>query len=258
MNELEQYFRNNKGRLIDKWVHYFDVYDRHFSRFKNKEINILEIGVYQGGSLQMWKSYFGEKAKIFGIDINPRCKELEENNIKIFTGSQSDRKFLNEIKSSIPPIDIFIDDGGHTMQQQIISFEELFEMVKDGGIYVCEDLHTSYWLKYGGGHRRKGTFIEYSKIFIDYLNAYHSEQNSLKANSFTQSVDSIHYYDSILVIEKRIKSAPKKEISGNRSFPDIKPYQNKFFKPFSNINRALIKVINIVLRFFRLPGFIWR
>jgi len=98
MNDLEKYFRENDKRLIHKWVHYFDVYDRHFSRFRNKEIVILEIGVSQGGSLQMWKNYFGEKAKIFGIDIDPRCKDLEEDNIKIFIGSQSDRNFLKDVK----------------------------------------------------------------------------------------------------------------------------------------------------------------
>src|SRR5687767_10929859 len=104
MNDLEKYFRQNNKRLIHKWGHYFDVYDRHFARFRGKEITILEIGVSQGGSLQMWKNYFGDKAKIYGIDINPHCKELEEENIKIFIGSQSDRKFLRKIKKEIPPI----------------------------------------------------------------------------------------------------------------------------------------------------------
>ena len=97
MNDLEKYFRQNDKRLIHKWQHYFDVYDRHFSKYRNKEVVILEIGVSQGGSLQMWKDYFGDKAKIYGIDVNPNCKDLEEKNIKIFIGSQSDRKFLNEV-----------------------------------------------------------------------------------------------------------------------------------------------------------------
>jgi 23S rRNA U2552 (ribose-2'-O)-methylase RlmE/FtsJ len=90
MNDLEQYFRQNNDRLIYKWIHYFDIYERHFARFRNKEMTILEIGVSQGGSLQMWKNYFGPKAKIYGIDVNPKCKDLEEENIKIFIGSQSD------------------------------------------------------------------------------------------------------------------------------------------------------------------------
>jgi cephalosporin hydroxylase len=120
MNDLEKYFRLNDKRLIHKWNHYFEVYDRHFSKYRNKDIVILEIGVSHGGSLQMWKDYFGDKAKIYGIDINPQCKEFEEENIKIFIGSQSDRNFLREVKAQIPPIDILIDDGGHTMVQQIL------------------------------------------------------------------------------------------------------------------------------------------
>ena len=223
MNDLEKYFRQNDKRLIHKWVHYFDVYDRHFSRFRNKKIVILEIGVSQGGSLQMWKNYFGTEAVIYGIDIDPRCKELEEENIKIFIGSQSDRNFLKEVKMQIPPIDILIDDGGHTMVQQIVSYEELFDHIKDDGVYLCEDLHTSYWIEFGGGHKRRGTFIEYSKNFIDYLNAYHSNQKTLMVNNFTKSVNSIHYYDSIIVIEKRKKEKPYRQKTGKGTFQSPTP-----------------------------------
>jgi hypothetical protein len=255
MNDLEKYFRQNDDRLISKWIHYFDVYDRHFARFRDKEIIILEIGVSHGGSLQMWKKYFGSNAKIYGIDNNPQCKALEEENITIFIGSQSDRNFLKEIKRSIPPVDILIDDGGHNMRQQIISYEELFGHVKDNGVYLCEDIHTSYWLKFGGGHKRSGTFIEYSKIFIDLLNAYHSEQKTLKANNFTESVDSIHYYDSILVIEKKKREKPFSEITGKRSFQNTAKKESKVYK---KMTRFLLKNTNQLLRFFRLPGFIWR
>ena len=248
-SDLEKYFRNNTGRLIHKWNHYFDIYERHFNRFRNKEVVILEIGVSQGGSLQMWKNYFGGKAKIYGIDVNPSCKELEEENIKIFIGSQSDRKFLRGVKESIPKVDILIDDGGHTMKQQIVSYEELFDHVKDDGVYLCEDLHTSYWLTHGGGHKRPGTFIEYSKNFIDSLNAYHSEQKKLKVNSFTKSVDSIHYYDSIIVIEKRKKEAPFHEKTGEVSF--IKPTDVTLSQKL--IKTSVTKIDNI-LRFLRLPG----
>ena len=118
MNDLERYFNENKGRLIHKWHHYFEIYDNHFKRFRDKEVVILEIGVSQGGSLQMWKNYFGPKAKIYGVDLNPKCKELEEENIKIFIGSQSDAKFLRSIKDQIPAIDILIDDGGHPLSSR--------------------------------------------------------------------------------------------------------------------------------------------
>ncbi|WP_129593824.1 class I SAM-dependent methyltransferase [Seramator thermalis] len=131
MNDLEKYFYNNNDKLIDKWLHYFNIYDIYFNKYKNKEeIVILEIGVFQGGSLQMWKSYFGPNAKIYGIDINPNCKSFEEKNIEIFIESQSDRAFLRKIKQEIPKVDILIDDGGHKMNQQIIAFESCLIMSK--------------------------------------------------------------------------------------------------------------------------------
>ncbi|MDR3266421.1 MAG: class I SAM-dependent methyltransferase [Tannerella sp.] len=256
MNDLEKYFRQNDKRLIDKWVHYFEIYDRHFCRYRNKEVVILEIGVSQGGSLQMWKNYFGEKAQIFGIDIEPKCKSFEEENIKIFIGSQSDRKFLREVKNQIPPIDILIDDGGHTMVQQIVTFEELFSHVKEDGIYLCEDLHTSYWLDFGGGRKRHGTFIEYSKNLIDYLNAYHSRL--MRVNEFTKSVNSVHYYDSIIVIEKRKREEPPHtETTGHASFVSEPPYLNLFQKQFFKLRNFLFFGINHILRLFRIKGWSW-
>ena len=100
-NPLKEFFDSHEtGRGIWRWNHYFDIYERHFNKFRNKEIVVLEIGVAHGGSLQMWKEYFGDKAKIYGIDINPKCKEFEEENIEIFIGSQSDKKFLQKVKSN--------------------------------------------------------------------------------------------------------------------------------------------------------------
>jgi hypothetical protein len=217
MNDLENYFNEGKHRRISKWTHYFEIYDRHFSKFRNKEINMLEIGVLHGGSLQMWKEYLGPKAKIFAIDINPECKKFEEENVKIFIGSQSDRAFLQEVKRQMPPVDILLDDGGHTMEQQIVSYEELFDHITPNGVYACEDLHTSYWDEFGGGYKRKGTFIEYSKDFIDYINAFHSKTDALKENSFTRSVHSLHYYDSMLVIEKKKMVKPEMVKSGKKA-----------------------------------------
>ena len=254
MNDLERYFLKNDGNLIHKWRHYFEVYDRHFQKFRNKEIVILEIGVFDGGSLQMWKHYFGPKAKIFGIDINPACKELEEENIEILIGSQSDPDFLRSVKQKIPPIDILIDDGGHMMRQQILTFDYLFDHVKSNGIYLCEDLCTSYWIKYGGGYKRKGTFIEYTKDLIDKLNAYHSEQDSLQVSEFTKSTNSLHFYDGIFIVEKKPRKKPWHEKRGKAYFKRGKIKLNHKQK----LKVAILMYGNRLLRFFRLPGLVWR
>jgi hypothetical protein len=125
-NALREFFENRKaGRGIWKWNHYFDIYDRHFHRFRGKKAHILEIGVYSGGSLEMWREYFGPKAIIYGVDIEPDCRAYESNGIKIFIGDQADRLFWREFRRQVPNLDIVIDDGGHQSEQQIVSVEEL-------------------------------------------------------------------------------------------------------------------------------------
>lgn len=207
-NDFEVFFLKKKGKKnIHKWFHYLEVYDRYFSKFRNKEISFLEIGVENGGSLEMWKDYFGPKAKIYGVDINPNCKKYEEEQIEIFIGSQEDGEFLNSLKTKIPKLDIIIDDGGHTMNQQIVTYEHMISHMTDDSIYICEDLHTSYWPKfYGGGLKKEGTFIEYSKNIIDYINAWHSNEQEIGFE--TKNIFGVHYYDSMLVLEKRIIKEP--------------------------------------------------
>jgi len=252
MNDLKTYFDTNTDRLIHKWEHYFEIYNRHFSPYRNKEIVILEIGVFQGGSLQMWKNYFGPKAKIYGIDIDPECKKYEEENIEIFIGSQSDPNFLAELKRKIPKIDILIDDGGHTMNQIKTSFLELFDHVDENGIYAIEDLHTSYWIDYGGGYKRRGSFNEYSKNLVDSLHAWHSTNSSFKIDKYTKSVHSLHYYDSITIVEKRAMKAPV-SLSSGMVIGD--PFASWKRTPVEKIIRKVGKAINVLLAAFRLPSF---
>ena len=220
MNDLERYFAANSRNRIHKWAHYFEVYDRHFARFRGTPVQLLEIGVDQGGSLQMWKHYFGPLASITGVDINPACKALEEEQIQILIGDQADPKFLASLAAAMPRIDILIDDGGHTMRQQVLTFEILFPCVQPDGLYVCEDLHTSYWRGFGGGYRRRGSFIEHSKGLVDALHAWHSkEPKRLGVTAFTRSAFALHFYDSMLVIEKRVRERPHDVITGSQILP---------------------------------------
>ncbi len=217
---LIDFFENKDHRLIHKWMHYFEIYERYFSKFRDKDISLLELGVLHGGSLQMWKNYFGKNSKIYGADIDPRCQELEEDNIKILFCDQEDRSSLRSITNTLPKFDIIIDDGGHTMLQQKLTFEELYSHVKDGGIYLCEDMHTSYWPgHFGGGYRNADTFMEYSKNLIDQLNAWYSKDSKLIVDEFTKNTFAMHFYDSILVIEKRPISQPVARMKGKPSFP---------------------------------------
>ena len=218
MNDLEQFFFNDDHRLIHKWRHYFEIYDRHFSRLRGRKINILEIGIMHGGSLQMWQNYFNGNAMIYALDINPECRKFESENVKVFIGSQEDKKFLQQLAKELPPLDLLIDDGGHSMKQQITTFQELYDKVKDDGVYLIEDLHTSYMKFYGGGYKKSRSFIEFSKNFIDKLHAWHTKK--VPVDNFTRSTHSLHFYDSILVLEKRKMSAPFDVKSGTPAIVD--------------------------------------
>lgn len=202
--ELHQYFLRNNGNTIDKWFHYFDIYERHFERFRNKNPVILEIGVFEGGSLQMWKNYFGD-CKIIGMDINPDCKKYEEDGIEVFIGSQDDPNVINQILSKYPHIDIVIDDGGHFSVQMRKCFELLYNKISNTGVYLVEDTHACYWSNWGGDLKHPNSFVEFAKDKIDEVNAgaASKENNKVRITDVTRSTDSITFYDSVIVFEKR-------------------------------------------------------
>ncbi len=219
-NDLEKFFLENKSRPINKWLHYFEYYDRHFSRFRNKKVRILEIGVFLGGSLNMWRSYFGPEAFILGVDIDSSCTQYAGENIKIEIGDQADPLFLEYLKGKYAPFDIIIDDGGHMMVQQITSFKFLFEHLNNGGIYLVEDLHTSYWKEYMGGYRCGRTFIEYAKGLIDELNYAHIRKIVSFSPDRLGFLSGLHFYDSMLFIEKRKQDLPVSKMTGD---PELIP-----------------------------------
>ena len=196
-------FLTNDGRLIHKWKHYFPIYERHFRDFVYKPVTFIEIGCGRGGSLQMWKRYFGPHARIVGIDILPECKEFEEDQIEIRIGAQQDRQFLENVIAEFGAPDIVLDDGSHVMSHVIASFQFLYPRVAKNGVYMVEDLHTAYWEEYEGGLRKPTTFIELSKNLLDELNADHS-RGALAPTEFTRATLSMHFYDSVTVFEKGV------------------------------------------------------
>jgi hypothetical protein len=201
-NPLHEFFENHKeGRGIWNWTHYFEVYDRHFSRFRGREVNVLEIGIYCGGSLEMWKHYFGGRAKIYGVDIQLGCKAYEEERVRVFIGDQADRNFWKRFKLEVAAIDIVIDDGSHVPEHQIVTLEELLPDVRPGGVYVCEDVHDPF-----------GELASYVQAMSHNLNAFEGvEENPADdktgivcaATPLQSAIHSIHFYPYVVVIEKR-------------------------------------------------------
>lgn len=206
MSRLHKYFLDNPGKQIRKWGHYFSIYERHFGRFRGESerpIVMLEIGVQAGGSLQMWKEYFGKNSVILGIDINPECKIHDDDDIEVFIGSQDDPALIDSI-FSFYDIDIVLDDGSHKMDHMIKSFELIYHRMEPDGIYMVEDTHTCYSPAHGGGLNNENSFIEFSKKKIDEL---HGAYETQLYTDFTRSTGQIVFYDSIIVFERQPQTA---------------------------------------------------
>jgi demethylmacrocin O-methyltransferase len=194
--------------------HYSKHYQRHFESLRRKKLNILEIGIggYEnprngGESLRMWKAFF-PNSYIFGIDIYDK-KYHDEKRIKTFKGSQVDEVFLREIAEEIGPIDIIIDDGSHFNDHVITTFKILFPLLSPNGIYVVEDLQTSYWdevlgVSWGGSSSLKAshTSMNFFKLLVDGLNYEEFTINDYSATYFDKNIISMHFYHNLLFVYK--------------------------------------------------------
>jgi SAM-dependent methyltransferase len=200
-NPIHEYFKAHKsGPGIWKWDHYFEIYHRHFERFRGREVHVLEIGVYSGGSLAMWTDYFGPRCKVYGVDIAEACRAYDSESVKVFIGDQQDRAFWKSFREKVPVLDIVIDDGGHLPEQQLVTLEETLPHLRGGGVYLCEDIC-------GTGNR----FASYVSGLIAQLNAHdatfdledNERRNVATATPFQAAVHSVHCYPFVTVIEKR-------------------------------------------------------
>jgi cephalosporin hydroxylase len=201
MNPLTSYFDAlSDGPGIWKWRHYFDIYHQHLDRFVGRPTNILEIGVYSGGSLAMWRHYFGDQCTIFGVDIEPSCKAYADSRTKIFIGDQSDRRFWHKFKSETPPMDVIIDDGGHNTDQQVTTFEELLPHLAAGGAYLCEDVVGSD----NGFARYMSGFVRNLNAAFIVNNADDPERRQVTPTTKLQStISSVTFHPYVTVVEKR-------------------------------------------------------
>lgn len=199
-NPLRAFFDARKeGPGIWKWDHYFEIYNRHFGRFRDRTVRVLEIGIYSGGSLEMWKHYFGPRCQVYGVDTEPACKAYENDSTKVFIGNQGDRNFWKRFKEEVPVLDIVIDDGSHIAEHQIITFEELFPYLQPSGVFLCEDVCGTL-----------NTFASYLYGFAHDLNAADITQNSADSErhlvspttALQSAVSSIHLYPWIAAVEK--------------------------------------------------------
>lgn len=208
-NFFKAYLQQTDHRAVTKWLHYYDIYEAELAAFRDRPITFLEIGIFKGGSLPMWKAFFAEGSTLVFADIDPACAALTEPGTQIEIGNQADPAFLSGLVQKYGPFDIIIDDGSHINSHQIASLKGLWPGLRDGGLYVVEDCHTSYWPGFGGGYRNEASFIEFTKRMIDSMNSWYTDQDDLfPFNPVARELYSLRFFDSIVMIEKRIRPDP--------------------------------------------------
>lgn len=209
MSWFSDYLQHTDERLLTKWLHYFEIYHRELGQFRREPISFMEIGVFRGGSIPMWKEFFSSGSTLVFIDIDPRCAALAEPGTFVEIGNQADPEFLGALVEKYGPFDVILDDGSHLCQHQIASFEYLWPHLKSNSLYIVEDCHTSYWPGFGGGYRNEASFIEFAKRKVDAMHSWYTDQDALfPFDPIAREMSGVRFYDSVVVFEKRQKSEP--------------------------------------------------
>ena len=192
-------FKSDEGRYLHKITSYANVYEKWLNKFIGTEVYLVELGILHGGCLQMWRTYLGSKAYIYGMDHRDNLL-YEEPQIKCFLIDQDIQADLDSIHQKVPRIDIFIDDASHFGRNQIATFEAVISHISYGGLYFCEDTHTSYRDTHEGGYLKSGTAMEFFKGLTDSLN--YPENTSIYRPDYINSIESITFYRSLIVVKK--------------------------------------------------------
>jgi hypothetical protein len=189
---IGEYFEaHTAGPGIMKWGHYFPIYDRHLGRFRGRGAGLVEVGVLGGGNLAMWRSFLGPDSHVYGIDIDPDCRELARDGVEIFIGDQGDPSFWRHFLEGEPEFDIVIDDGGHLAPQQALTLQYLLPSLRPGGVYICEDIH--------GARQPFHSFVDgLTRPLHDIGRVFDANP----ASALHQHVASVHRYPLLTVIEK--------------------------------------------------------
>ena len=214
MSFFKEYLRQTDDRAVTKWLHYLPIYERELARYREKPITFLEIGIFRGGSLPMWKAFFAPGSKLVFVDIDPACAELSEPGTHIEIGNQADPEFLAGLAQKYGPFDVVIDDGSHLSAHQIASFAALWPALREDGLYIVEDCHTSYWRGFGGGFRQPESFVEYTKGLIDKMHSWYTEDpDRFPFDAIAREIHALRVFDSLIMIEKKWRQDPPTSFS---------------------------------------------
>ena len=228
---------------------YFQVYDELFGKYKGKPITFVEVGVFHGGSLFMWRDFFGSNARIIGVDLSPAAEKWKQYNFEIFIGDQSDPNFWKSFFKQVGPIDILLDDGGHTFEQQILTVHNSFKNINNNGLIVVEDTHTSYIKEFG--FPSKFTFVQWAKNIIAHNN---KRFDGIKGtcSEYSDYIYSVNFFESIICFNiDRAKCYTSSVINngGLRDSVSDYRYKNTSFDKIDSLFSTKGKILTYLSRF---------
>lgn len=191
---LKELYDSHDGRTTDKWTQYLSAHDHVLSSYRDKKICLIEIGVQNGGSLEIWSKYFPHALKIVGIDVNPEVGKLtfEDERIEVHVGDASAPETIALVCNTIETVDIIIDDGSHRSGDIIRAFSGFFPELSHGGIYLIEDLHCVYRRDFEGGLHHPYSAMAFLKALVDTMNHEHWE-NDLPSMERVQGILDHHH-----------------------------------------------------------------
>ncbi len=171
---LKRLYKEHRGKVSDRWSSYLREYDRLLREYRDKPIRLLEIGVQNGGSLELWLAFFPNARRVVGCDVNRDCATLkfDDQRIAVVIGDATMEGVRREVLEHAP-FDIIIDDGSHRSGDIVKAFSEYFPFLQDGGIFIAEDLHCSYWQEFDGGLFDPLSSVAFFKRLADVTNREH-------------------------------------------------------------------------------------
>ena len=258
MKTLKDLYQNHSGKVSDKWTSYLDVYDDKLRCYQKLPVRFLEIGIMNGGSLEIFSKYFSKAELLLGCDIDPMVKKLkyknQDSNIVVISGDVNHEETIIQITKHAK-FDIIIDDGSHGSVDIVKAFCNYFNYLKDDGLFIIEDLHCSYWEEWGGGIFYPLSSINFFKKLIDIINYEHwgvQKQKDwlLREFSFNYKIDieklaleqihSIEFVNSLCFIKKKPlkeNQLGKRVVAGKIAtvYPDALKANNQ---PSANLNES--------------------
>ncbi|WP_108860595.1 class I SAM-dependent methyltransferase [Ruegeria sp. Alg231-54] len=225
-DSLYDLYLEHEGKVSDKWHSYLEIYDEQFASLRESPIRLLEIGIQNGGSLEIWSRYFPNGSLFVGCDIDPKCSGLryDDDRIHVIIGDANTDETQNEIRQNSDMYDLIADDGSHRSSDIITTFSRYFSMVQPGGTYVIEDLHCSYWEAWQGGLNAPYSAMSFLRRLADVVNAEHwgdggDIRSQLKGferhwnltldEHHIALIQSVSFHNSVCIIRKSVSGPPR-------------------------------------------------